>query len=123
MTTRPSSIDPTVCLADGRVVSRNSVEWLVECDALFVLRKHHAHRPACMLLRQEKRSADAVAALEAKMHEIEPAYVLDYLPNYTQRHAYVAEVRQYRGDNPADHLAARIRALIAARAAALPAAA
>lgn len=123
MTTSPSSIDPTVCLADGRVVSRNSAEWRAECDARFVLRMHHAHRPAYILRLREKRSADAVAALEAAMDAIEPAYVLDYLPNYTQRHAYVAEVRQYRGDNPADHLAAQIRALIGTRAAALPAAA
>lgn len=105
----------SVTLHDGRTVLSNSEEWRAECEAVWLLKKHHVKRMETIEQLMRKRGAEAVATLEALMDAVEPMFVLDHIPNKALRHDYVSQVRSHKGPHAADYLTFRVRQLLRAR--------
>ena len=103
-------IAPMVTLVDGRTVPSDAEEWRAECEARHHLATPHDARKEALEKIGQRRGSDALASLLATMDDVEPAYVLT-LPNKAQRNGYVDKVAHHRGENSADHLRNRVRAL------------
>lgn len=106
-----------VTLVDGTEVDSDSEMWRAECEARHILKKPFAPvRPTDETRRTvlekigQRRGPEALAAVQACMDAVEPAYVLS-LPNKAQRNTYLGMVRNYVGENAADHLKNRATAL------------
>ena len=99
-----------VRLHDGRQAYTDSASWRAECEARTILLMDYPKQREFLRVVEERRGADAVAALRDLMHDVEPSFLLG-LPDKDARRAYLNRVERDRGLNARTHLETRARAI------------
>lgn len=99
-----------VLLADNRLVSSSSPEWMAECEAYAILAMDVGRKRTHLQRLGERRGLAAEARVRSVMATVEPAYVLS-LPDREARHAYLNRLEREVGGNARANLEPRIRAL------------